>query len=106
MHHEIPNYNATASKPARPAHGTCRLTLSINGTAYNVSIIPCDPSVASRAFRLKKTDGTAYDVAMTSHGPTCDCPDFVFHRDGLDPAGCKHCLALAAVNLLEPGKAR
>jgi hypothetical protein len=52
------------------------------------------------AFRLKKADGTIYDLAETCHGLTCDCPDFTFHRDGLDEGGCKHIKAMVAVGLL------
>src|SRR5689334_8545174 len=70
-------------QPARPAHGTCRLTLTINGTPYRVRPVPADSFAAIRAFRLRKADGTAYDVAETVHGHECDCPDFVFHRDGI-----------------------
>ena len=94
--------NATAvnRKPVRPAHGTCRLVLVINGTSYTLRRIPCDPAAVLKAFRLRKSDGTTYFVAKTEHGPTCDCPDFTFHRDGLDPAGCKHVKALAAVGLM------
>jgi hypothetical protein len=33
---------------------------------------------------------------------TCDCPDFIFHRDGVDPDGCKHIKALVAYGLLDP----
>jgi hypothetical protein len=87
-------------KAARPAHGTCRLTLHINGTAYAVRPMACDPAAASRSFRLRKADGTACHLGATTHGPDCDCPDFTFHRDGIDPAGCKHIKALAAVGLL------
>ena len=54
-------------------------------------------SAALRAFRLRKEDGTVYHIAVTEHGPTCDCPDWTFHRDGIDPAGCKHIKALNAV---------
>ncbi len=95
---------ATMNKPRtrkiEPAHGTARLTLTINGTSYTLRRIPCDPSAALRAWRLKKNDGTHYNVAATEHGPCCDCPDFTFHRDGIDPAGCKHVKALAAVGLM------
>src|SRR5690242_17481677 len=87
-------------RPARPAHGTCRLTLTINGTAYAVRPVPADPSAALQAFRLRKGDGTAYYVARQPHGCECDCPDFIFHRDGLDPAGRKHVKALRACGLL------
>ncbi len=89
-----------ARKPARTPHGTCRLTLFINGTAYGVKPLPCDPSLASRAFRLRKADGTAYAVAMTPHGACCDCADFEFNRAGIDPAGCKHIKSLIATGLM------
>ncbi len=91
---------STLTQPRRsvkPAHGTCRLTLHINGTPYGVR--PVD-SPDGRAFRLRKPDGTAYDVAETAYGPTCDCPDFTFNRDGIDPDGCKHIRALAALTLI------
>jgi hypothetical protein len=84
-------------KPARPTHGTCRLTLAINGTHYSVRP---NQGAACAAFRLKKPDGTVYDVARTPHGLTCDCPDFTFHREGRDPAGCKHTKAMVACGLL------
>lgn len=87
-------------KPARPAHGRCRLTLTINGSTYHVRPIPADPGVAIKSFRLKKSDGAAYDVTQTVHGPQCDCPDFVFHRDGIDPDGCKHVKAMVAAGLI------
>jgi hypothetical protein len=90
-----------ARKPARPTHGVCRLTLTINGTAYNVRPIPADPSVASKAYRLKKGIGTIYHLATTAHGPSCDCPDFILRRDGIDPAGCKHIKALVACGLFD-----
>ena len=75
-------------KPVRPAHGTCRLVLVINGVHYTLRRIPTDPSAALRAWRLRRRPtGRTTTSAMTEHGPVCDCPDFVFHRDGLDPAG-------------------
>ena len=73
------------------------ITLSINGTAYAVRP---NAGAAVRAFRLRKSDGTVYDVARTEHGLTCDCPDYMFHRDGIDPAGCKHIKAMVACGLL------
>jgi len=93
----------TASKPRKPvapAHGIARLTLAINGVHYTLRRIPTDPRAALRAWRLRKPDGTAYNVAVTEHGPVCDCPDFTFHRDGIDPEGCKHVKALAACGLM------
>jgi hypothetical protein len=91
-------------KPARPAHGLARLMLVVNGTSYVIRTIPCDPAAALKAFRLRKVDGTVYHIALNEHGPVCDCPDFVFHRDGIDPDGCKHIKAMTAVGLLDAGK--
>jgi hypothetical protein len=100
----VPQDNALQQLKKRrfvlPAHGMCRLTLTINGTEYGVKPIPCDPPAAIKAFRLRKANGTAYDVAQTTHGLVCDCPDFVFHRDGIDEAGCKHIKALVALGML------
>jgi hypothetical protein len=87
-------------KPARPAHGTCRLTLTINEASYDVRPVPCDRGAADRCWSVRKADGTAYHASQHPWGAECDCPDFVFHRDGRDPAGCKHLKALAACGLL------
>jgi len=57
--------------------------------------------IAERAFRLQKPDGTLYDVTQTPFGPTCDCPDFIYRRDGIDTAGCKHVQALVAFGLID-----
>lgn len=87
-------------KQARPTHGTCRLNLTINGTFYVVKPNASREFGAVKAFRLRKADGTVYDVSQDVHGLACDCPDFTFHRDGLDPAGCKHIKAMIACGLL------
>jgi hypothetical protein len=87
-------------QPAGPTQCKCRLTLTVNGTPYNVRPVPADSFGARFAFRLKKLDGTIYDVVATIHGHECDCADFVFARDGVDPAGCKHIKALVACGLL------
>jgi hypothetical protein len=85
----------------RPARAVCRLTMDINGTGYDIHPLPTEAYAALKAYRLKKSDGTAYDVAQTVHGLTCDCPDFIFHRDGIDPAGCKHIKAMVTCGLLD-----
>jgi hypothetical protein len=87
-------------QPIGPAHGVARLMLAISGTTYTLRRIPCDPRAALRAYRLRKADGTTYYVARTEFGMTCDCPDFEFHRDGIDSEGCKHIKALVAVGLM------
>jgi hypothetical protein len=91
--------------PRKPAKRAVGLVLTIQETSYALRPLACDPISASRAFRLRKSDGTLYDVSQTDFGPACDCPDFVFRRDGLDPAGCKHVQALAAHGLIEPNPA-
>lgn len=86
-------------KLERPAI-SYRLELRIGGTMYGVEPLPEALEVGGRAFRLTKEDGTAYDVAQTPHGPSCDCPDYIFRRDGLDPAGCKHVQAMVGSGLI------
>ena len=77
------------------------LFLAIDQNLYGVHPLACGDGDPSRAYRLNKTDGTMYDVAQTRYGPRCDCPDFIYRRDGLDPAGCKHVRALVAQGLIE-----
>src|SRR5262249_54994143 len=87
-------------RSVKPAHGTARLTLPINGTAYAVRSLAADPSAAHQVVRLRKADGTTYHVARTARGAECDCPDFIWNRDGRDSSGCKHIKALVSVGLL------
>jgi hypothetical protein len=104
---------ATAtSKPVKRKVGqksklpdTCRLTVTIRGADYRARPIPNDAFAGSgRAWSLRKL-GTdeRHHVVETMHGAECDCPDFVFRRDGLDPAGCKHVRALRATGLIGGG---
>ena len=86
----------TSIAPARS-----NLFLRIDRTFYEVRALDCDPYAALKAFRLNKRDGTLYDVSLTGDGARCDCPDFIFRRDGLDPAGCKHVQALVAQGLID-----
>ena len=84
--------------------GHCRLTLTINGVHFSVRPIQSEDDQIHRAFRLRRKpfrSGIIFDVAETVHGATCDCPDFVFRRDGLDPKGCLHIRAMRAVGLLD-----
>lgn len=75
------------------------LVLTIKGTAYDVA--PLDAGeCGSRAFRLTKADGAAYDVVRTAHTVECDCGDYEFRHRGT--AGlCKHGRALVALGLVE-----
>ncbi len=84
--------------------GRCRLTLTINGVHFSVRPIQSEDDQIHRAFRLRRLplqSGVIFDVAETVHGATCDCPDFVFRRDGPDPRGCLHIRAMRAVGLLD-----
>jgi hypothetical protein len=78
-----------------------RLFLSMDETLYAIRPIPVDGAGPTRIFRLNKFDGTAYDVVETVRGPQCDCPDFIFRREGIDPGGCKHVRALVAYGLIQ-----
>jgi hypothetical protein len=97
---------ATATKPRqprtiKPAHGTARLVLEINGTPYRVRPIAPDPgSGVVRAYRLTKPEGTIYDCARFSTWSECSCPDHVFNRDGLSHGPCKHVAALQVAGLM------
>jgi hypothetical protein len=86
---------------SKPRHRTYRLVLSIDAQHYLVRPLVCDPILADRAFRLTKSDGTFYDVLQGNYGPTCDCPDFIFRRDGIDPNGCKHIQGLVSQGLVQ-----
>ena len=89
-----------APKRRKPAHGVCRLTLTINGTSYNVRPIRSDRASPSRRSASRRAMGR---ITMSPYHPWphCDCPDFVLGRDGLDPEGCKHVKAMVACGLLD-----
>jgi hypothetical protein len=78
------------------------VTLVINGVEYVARPLPSAEPAAQRLFRLRKADGSVYHVAQHAYGAECDCPDFIFHRDGMDPTGCKHIKALAACGMIAP----
>lgn len=93
-------------KPAATPRGTCRLTLTINGTRYALKPVPCDRQAARQCFELRKSDGTVYHVSRHDHGAECTCADFAFNRDGIDPMGCKHVRSLVALGILDTRPAR
>lgn len=89
-----------------PVHGTAKLWVTISVvnhrhkevvTAYEMRRLQTG---AVTTWRLTKTDGESFDVWSGPEGHGCTCPDFVACREGTDPRGCKHCLALKAVGLL------
>ncbi|MEW4570440.1 hypothetical protein AB1L88_21450 [Tautonia sp. JC769] len=88
-------------RPVAAKGHIAQLYLTIGSTPYHVRPVLADPVLARRAFQLTKPDGTRYDVSQAHHGLTCDCPDFIYRRDGLDPLGCKHIRALVSCGLVE-----
>ena len=93
-----------ARKPrtVRPAHGSARLTLTVNGQSYAVRILAVQPgSGAVRLIRLRKDATTFYHVARLADGSLeCDCPSFEFDHRQCDNGPCKHAAAAAAVGLI------
>ena len=87
--------------PGSPRGRKFRLYLTIDGFPYLVRPLRTDPLLAPRSFELTKPDGTRYDVSQTPFGPLGDCPDFLYRRDGIDPAGCKHVRALVSCGLID-----
>jgi hypothetical protein len=53
-----------------------------------------------KAFRLTKDNGDFYDVSRDVYGLACTCGDFVWRREGIDPAGCKQTRNMKALGLL------
>lgn len=90
-----------ARKAKTTAPDTCRLTITIRGEHYTARPLPASTGDVARVWRLRKADGTTYDVADTADGATCECGDFVFRHDGLDQTGCKHVRALRALGLID-----
>jgi hypothetical protein len=89
--------------PPRPVSGSCRWAkridetagvLVINGTPYGVYAHTDAGRVVG--YRLTKADGTTYDIDVTAEYWSCDCPDYLYRRGGIDPKGCKHTAALRA----------
>jgi hypothetical protein len=84
------------AQPAPPVrHGTCRLTLTIDGTEYRLSR---SPSVRA-GWHLKKRSGpragVTYCVLTHKRIVTCSCHDSI--RGG---AVCKHVRAMVACGLV------
>lgn len=90
---------ATAPRPGKARLAdTCRLEVVIRGERYTARPLASEDGPA---WRLRKqSDGSTRDVSSHPHGAECDCADFVFRRDGIDPKGCKHVRALKVLGLL------
>ena len=84
--------------PTAPAPPAVSMVITIGQAGYRVTPLPLAFD-ATRAYRLTKADATAYDLEETADGVSCDCPDWTFRRDSIDPLGCKHIRAARAVGL-------
>jgi len=105
VHSDRPAKGTAPRKPraVKPATGVARLTLvlTINGAGYVVRTLPVDPgSDVSALLRLRKEDGSTYDLSAHPHGHQCTCPDFEFSRRDTANGPCKHIAAAVAVGLL------
>lgn len=87
--------------PPNTPYGKFYLILHINGQAHNVRPVMNDAFPSARAFRLHESGIGIYNVAQTLLGHECDCPDFVFLRETIDPIGCEHIKALIAMGVFD-----
>lgn len=100
-----PNPAPARSHPEPAPQDTCTIpTFKINGVRYHLCGIARQPGdEATRIYLVSTSDGDPehrHHVCETPWGCTCDCGDFCFRRDGIDPAGCKHIKALARLGFL------
>ena len=89
---------AKTTRPKPP--DVCRLTVPIRGVCSSARPIRCEAPDVTRAWRLRRADGTASAVAGTSDGATCDWGDFVWRHEGRDGTGCKHIRVCRALGLI------
>src|SRR5690242_7588616 len=84
------------SPPVR--HGTCRLTITIDGVDYRLSRGPAT-SPGAKVWRLRALDGprtgNLYSVVKHRHTVSCSCPDSTVQN-----AVCKHVRALQACGIV------
>lgn len=83
-----------------------RLTITVNRLKgqhteqYRVIRLNPHPAVAFEGIRLRKDDGSSFDVHRDGYGLSCECQDFQGRRQRVGDR-CKHLLALVAVGLME-----
>jgi hypothetical protein len=93
---------STVSRPRRPKQRTFVITFTIDGQAYTVAPLDCDPQIGSAAFRFHKQGGddAVYDLYLSTYGWQCQCKGFLRHGHG------KHvCTVQQAGQLLGPAPA-
>jgi hypothetical protein len=83
-----------------PPPDTTGLSLLVRETWYRVIRLKVQDSDVTKAFRLRKPDGTTYDVHVDQHGAHCTCASHEFKHEGIDGLGCKHIRSMRAWGLL------
>jgi hypothetical protein len=81
-----PTKPARTRKPRPKKQRAFSITFTIDGTAYKVFPLPCDPAIGRKAFRFAKQggDGAVYDLHADEYGLQCQCKGFLAHGH------CKH----------------
>ena len=78
--------------------GVVAVYLRINGIYYAAR---CMRTAEGKVWRLRKSNGQAYDVCRGRDGLQCDCWDWVAVWANREGEGCKHCRALKAAGLFD-----
>jgi hypothetical protein len=81
-------------KPTPPPDRT-GLSIQIRETWYRVVRLRVQDPDVTKCLRLRKPDGTTYDVHTDQHGAHCTCGDGTFRKEGTAEL-CKHAKALRA----------
>jgi hypothetical protein len=104
---EMTMSEATIETPAKPRRqrkakpGTFRIIFETGKDRYAVIPLQPDPDVATHAVRLRKPDGTTYDLRVDTESgrPVCECPGFVQHGLCKSGQGCRHVRMLVAAKM-------
>jgi hypothetical protein len=75
------------------------LSIQICETWYRVARLRVQDPDVTKALRLRKPDGTTYDVHVDQHGAHCTCGDGTFRCEGTAES-CKHVRSLKAWGIL------
>jgi hypothetical protein len=94
-HQNVARQSATVAPPAwrwvlKPSNG--QGFLLIGETLYCVTdeAFEYENGMGGRLWRLKKSDGTVYQLTMDAEGDLqCDCPDATYRQ-----RTCRHCIAI------------
>lgn len=88
----------TATPQQRSALLWLQIRLVDEVTMYSIRPITTEAG-SLLGWRLSKDADSHYNIMLHPY-ETCDCADFEYRREGKDPKGCKHILALRAFHLM------